>query len=112
MRNKASLSLMEQLVMLLVFSLAAALCLGVFARAQSVSQETVHRETAAQIAQNGAEWLKSGGALEELSVPQGYTARLICRDSAVPGLRKGEIEVCFAGEPVFSLETAWQEVSP
>ena len=39
MKSKASLLLMEQLVMVLVFALAAALCLQVFLRADQISTE-------------------------------------------------------------------------
>ncbi len=109
MQNKASLSLMELLVMILVFSLAAALCLGVFARAQQISQDTARRETGAQIAQNGAELLKSGEALEKLSLPDGYSVEFIPQETDLPGLSLGAVEVQFEEMPVFSVQVAWQE---
>lgn len=112
MRNKASLSLMEQLVMILVFSLAAALCLGVFARADQISKTTQHRETAAQIAQNGAELLKSGAKWESLPLPEGYTAQLQMVDGNIRGLQMAEIQVSYGPEMVFALQTAWQEDLP
>lgn len=59
MKDRASLVLMEQLIMLLVFTLAAALCLRTFAQADSLSRETGHRDQAAFLAQNAAEQLKN-----------------------------------------------------
>ena len=46
MRSKASLQLMELLVMILVFALAAALCLQVFAKASEISQDTARYDQA------------------------------------------------------------------
>ena len=112
MKNKASLSLMEQLVMILVFALAAALCLGAFARADSIHKQTSRRETAVQIAQNGAEILKSGGELEDLSLPEGYTLALHPLDADTPGLALAEIAVSYEEDALFTLKTAWQEVAP
>ena len=66
MRSKASLFLMEQLVMLLVFALAAALCLGVFVRADRISEETHQRDQAVILACNAAELLKSIGDPEKV----------------------------------------------
>ena len=59
MKSKATLFLMEQLVMLLVFALAAALCLGIFVRADRISAETKERDEAVILACNAAEMLKS-----------------------------------------------------
>lgn len=114
MRNKAALSLMEQLVMILVFSLAAALCLGAFAKAQATADATARRETGAQIAQNGVEWLKSGGSLDDLSLPEGYSVEFYPQQEDTPGLAIGTVEVRHETqkEPVFSLPAAWQEVVP
>ena len=46
MKSKASLFLMEQLVMVLIFALAAVLCLGIFVRANKISSETARRDKA------------------------------------------------------------------
>ena len=55
MRSKASLFLMEQLIMVLVFALAAALCLQVFVRAEEISLESARRDEAVIVARNAAE---------------------------------------------------------
>ena len=113
MKNKASLLLMEQLVMILVFALAAALCLEAFAKAETISGETVRRDRAVVLARNAAELLKAGEdtAAENLG-RDGYRVDVIPRDSGLPGLAQAEITVYFEEEPVFSLETGWQEELP
>ncbi len=114
MKNKGALSLMEQLVMILVFALAAALCLGAFAKAQTLGQTTDRRETAARIAQNGAERLKAGGDLEDLELPEGYYAVFSPSGTKTPGVCIGTVEVWHTEEkePVFVLSVAWQEELP
>lgn len=113
MENKTSLPLMELLMMTLIFALAAALCLGAFAKAQQISVQTAHRETAALLAQNGAELLKSGGDLDQLLLPEGYTVTYEPEEGLLPeGLSLGEVQVCHEGELLFALPAAWQEVAP
>ena len=55
MKNKTPLVLLELLVMVLVFALAAALCLQVFVRSDQIARETQARTQAVQVAQLGAE---------------------------------------------------------
>ena len=57
MKQKTSLLLMEQLVMILVFALAAARGLQIFAKADAISQETARRDRAVVLARNAAELL-------------------------------------------------------
>lgn len=59
MRSKAPLAMMEQLVMVLVFALAAALCLQVFVLSDKTSRRNEARDRAVLEAQNTAEELKS-----------------------------------------------------
>lgn len=61
MRSKTPLALMEQLVMLLVFALAAALCVQAFAAANRISENAAARDHAAQLAQSAAELMKHRG---------------------------------------------------
>ena len=58
MRNKAPLAMLEQLVMLLVFALAAALCLQAFALADRLSDRTERFDRAVLEAQRAAETVK------------------------------------------------------
>ena len=125
MKNRASLVLMEQLVMVLVFALAAALCLGVFVRADEISRETVRRDEAVLLAQNAAEAVKScagdmektagllGGILTEQGVQAvtgEYTTDIVLLPTEVPGLGQARIRVSCQKQVLFELQTGWQEV--
>ena len=61
MKNKAPLTMMEQVIMLLVFALAAALCLQAFTAASQTSKHYAARDRAATQAQSAAEALKATG---------------------------------------------------
>lgn len=61
MKNKATLTLMELAVMLLVFSLAAAFCLRAFVWADETSGLCANRDRALVQVQNAAEVLKACG---------------------------------------------------
>lgn len=66
MRNKATLPLIEMAVMVLVFALAAAVCLRVFLYADKVSDESSRKATGLTQAISAAETLKScNGSIEE-----------------------------------------------
>lgn len=115
MKNKASLLLMEQLVMILVFALAAALCLELFAKAGEISRETVRYDQAVVLATNAAELLKAASgnpeAAEQLS-RDGYRVTVTLQPRRQPGLARGEIRVFYEQQLLFTLETGWQEVLP
>lgn len=127
MRSNAPLALMEQLVMLLVFALAAALCLQAFLWADSHSRENAARDRACLEAQNAAEVLKHadggdtadklnaaaevlGGSLEQgllcvdydadwTPVPSDGVYRLTAQGipSGTPGLGLAEVQVTTGG---------------
>ncbi|MBD5133271.1 MAG: hypothetical protein HDT38_02185 [Clostridiales bacterium] len=59
MRSKAPLAMMEQIVMLLVFALAAALCLQAFVQSDQQSRRMEARDRAAVLCQSAAEVLRS-----------------------------------------------------
>ena len=109
MRNKAALLLMEQLMMILVFALAAALCLQLFASSALLSRQTRQQNEAAILAQNTAEQLKAG--LQLTDYQQGpYTVLIRQGETPIPGLGQASITVSVDGEAIFQLTTAWQEV--
>ena len=115
MRSKASLFLMEQLVMVLVFALAAALCLRVFAHADALSQQIACRDEAVRIAQNAAEILKDTGDpdLAEQRVDSGsFCVEISEENSGITGLSQATILVYDEESLLFSLQTGWQEVTP
>lgn len=127
MKSRASLVLMEQLIMILIFALTAALCLQVFVRADGISWETELQDQAVLLAQNGAETLKAcGGNLDEaaktlggeadgnaVTVPYGQLRlELENLPAEIPGLGQAEVRIVEVktGETLFFLTVAWQEV--
>lgn len=55
MRSRSSLAMMEQIIMLLVFALAAALCLQAFVKSDQMSRNSEARDRAMTICQSAAE---------------------------------------------------------
>lgn len=138
-RDKTSLLLMEQLVALLVFALAAAICLQAFVTADRRSRTMEAKDRAAVLCQNAAETLRnSGGDLaaaakslnaqyadensfmidyKEDWTPAENTVRYILGASrSDPGIpRLGRAEVWCRdeaeGTELFRLAVAWQEVT-
>ena len=115
MKSKVSLQLMEQLIMILVFALAAALCLQVFAKAGEISRQTERYDRAVTLAVNAAEVLKATAgdaeAAEALS-REGYRVEVTEKPHRLPGLAEAEIQVLWEEELLFRLDTGWQEVLP
>jgi hypothetical protein len=102
---------MEQLVMVLVFALAAAVCLRLFVGAENIAQETARRDEAVIVAQNAAELLKAGYSEEEAAQSGGrYDVQIQGLSSEVPGLEKAEISVLLEGKELFSLTVGYREV--
>ena len=79
MNSKAPLALMGQLLMVLFFSLAAAICLQAFAKSEALSIASENRDHAALYAQNAAETLKSThGDLDRASAILGGSVGAVC----------------------------------
>lgn len=68
MKSKAPLALMEQMVMILVFALAAALCLQAFVKSDAVSSRSDARDRAVSLCQTAAEALRHAGGDEETAL--------------------------------------------
>ena len=126
MGRRASLTLMELLVMVLVFALAAAVCLRCFAAAAVTARETDLQTRVVLLAQNGAEILKaSAGDLETAAEELGAEASgdtlclrqrelkliLTKENSGRAGLGLGRVQVEAEGKPLVSFPVCWQEVS-
>ena len=115
MKNKTSLLLMEQLVMVLVFALAAALCLTAFVKADQISRETVQRDEAVLLAQNAAQVLKAtSGDMEQAAATaasSGYRLEIERMESELDLLGRAEIRVLQGDKLIFNLQTGWQEVA-
>lgn len=76
MRSKAPLAMMEQIVMLAVFALAAALCLQAFVKSDQMSRDSEARDQALTLCQSAAEAIRSSGgdfeaAAALLNIPYG-----------------------------------------
>ena len=124
MRNKAPLALLEQILMLLIFALAAVICLRVFLWSDDTSRHSARRDDALSHAQTVAETVKAYGgdfaaaaAALHGTVEDGalvidgedYTLRAE-KKAPAPYLGRAEIVVEAAGEVLFTLLIAWQEV--
>lgn len=127
MKNRTPLVLMEQMIMVLVFALAAALCIGIFVQSGNTAKETKFRDDAVVLAQNGTEVIKAcGGDLEDTArvlkgtctekevvvQSEGYTMVITPVESDTPGLAQAEICVSMDGILIFTLRTGWQEMEP
>ena len=126
MRNKAPLALLEQILMLLIFALAAVICLRVFLWSDDTSRHSARRDEALIHAQTVAETLKAHGgdfaaaaAALHGTVEDGalvidgedYTLRAE-KEAPAPYLGRAEIAAEAGGEVLFTLPVAWQEVGP
>ena len=137
MKNKAPLSLMEQIIMLLVFALAAALCLQMFVLSGQMSRRLEKQDRAVTLVQNTAETVKlCGGDAEEyaklLSAEEqdgifavGYDAEwnhvsaehaeylITVEQTSAEGdlLGTAEVSAVQDGEELFGVTISWQEVA-
>ena len=114
MKNKGSLVLMELLLMLPVFALAAAWCLQIFIKAENISSQIKDRDQAVLIAQNIAEIIKErkDPKIPEVmlqSMTEEYSVNIFCEEADEPGFRQAQIDVASEGENLFTLHVAWQE---
>ena len=135
MRSRAPLALMEQTVMVLVFALAAALCLRAFVLADGISRQVEATDHAVLWAESAADTLKArkgdlaraaaelGGNLDgqrwiipldenwqETAGEPAYTLTARPVQTGRPLFGKAKIDVVQKnGERLFSLEVCWQE---
>ena len=123
MKDKTPLLLIEQLIMILVFALTAALCLRGFAYADGLSQKIYQQEQAAILAQSAAETLKAekeirqevsfyDASLEPVAEEEVWTYRLqVSREAEdIPGFGSAKIRVDSANaEELMALTVGWQE---
>lgn len=132
-KSKTTLTLMEQLIMIAVFAVAVAVCLRVFAFANSRSEQNLINDVAVNESRNAAEVIKSTGgdfkrASEILSaVPTEnglekdlsgeYGSLLLAAERlqfAAEGLGNASVTVSDpeTGRQVFSITVCWQEAMP
>ena len=123
MKDKTPLLLIEQMIMILVFALVAALCLRGFAYAADLSKQIQQQEQAAILAQNTAELLKNEGTIQQEisfydvslqpitdSADWHYCLNVQYQPSHCPGREKAQIRVDNADdETLIVLTVGWQE---
>ena len=118
MRNKTSLTLIELLIMLFVFIFAIALCLGIFVKADEMTEKSEARDRAVIIAKNAAELIeeslgdtkKAEDILSAYAKEKGLLLEII-KNEPESHLGTAKINVKYEEELIFSLDAAWQEVS-
>ncbi|MBQ3548827.1 MAG: hypothetical protein IJA33_02995 [Oscillospiraceae bacterium] len=126
MRSRAPLALLEQVLMLLVFAIAAVICLQAFVRSDIASRHGAARDEALTVAQSAAEILKStrgdlhktaqqlgGTVTAEGWVMEGehfHLTAVITQRTALLG--RATITVTAADTVEGTLSVAWQEVVP
>ena len=133
-RSKAPLALMGQLLVVLFFAVAAAICLQAFAKSEIISEQSENRDQASRICQNAAETLKSvygdldaaklviGGNVSGDSLTVRYNDKweedqngvnqllVTIVDSGEEGLGRADLAVTDQdGVELFGLSCAWQE---
>lgn len=138
MKNKAPLSLMEQLIMLLVFALSVALCLQIFVFSAQISRRCEAQGHAVTAVQNTAETLKfcrgdvscyrqflggSGNAQQwEIGYDENWDAtsskqavyRILItpEPTSLSTLGRASIRALTeTGQELFSVTVSWQEVT-
>lgn len=130
MKSKAPLVLLEQLIMLLVFALAATACLGILTAAHNIRLSAQRQDDAVFLAQNSAEIVKChagnlqkasdamGGILKEDTLyifgNDGLYLQIQKTESPVSGLGQAELRALHedaSSDVLFSLTVCWQEVS-
>lgn len=129
-RSKAPLALMEQIIMILVFALAAAVCMQAFVYSNELSKNGAKKEQASTYVQEVAEHCKAyqgdltlvqeklGGTLEKDTLVVSYAEenmKVILEKQPVSSESNTLLEKAKVyakedeGEMIFSIEIAWQK---
>ena len=113
MNSKSTLSLMELLIMLLVFSVSAAICLKVFVYSDSLSKTSELTSEAYRMAQNAAEEIKntSGKSPEELPYEienEGLVLKAVPEETGSDYLSGATVSVYSGETELCSIPVRWQ----
>ena len=133
-KNKSTLALMEQVIMILVFAFTAAFCVQAFVKAELLSRQLEERDRAVNVCQTAAETVKALHGNMEKAAEQldgcvqdnaltlffdenwertieekaSYLLRLYHKEESIY-LATGEVTVSKKdGEEIFSLPVNWQ----
>ena len=116
MKSKAPLALIELVIMILIFALAAGLCLKAFFWSHQQSEQIALRDEAALAVQNAAELIKSSKGdmtvIESLKTADtnGFALQTEVLDVNTAGLGSALITAATSeGKEIFALQVFWQE---
>lgn len=111
MRSKSPLTLIELVIMIAVFALAAALCLQAFVWADLKSDANQQRDRALLAAQTAAEQIKEAGFAESSSLEkEGFTLTVTPENTGNPLLGKAVVKAVNEEDEVLAeLVVCWQE---
>lgn len=129
MKNKTALLLIELSILLAVFAVAAAVCLRLFAWADTTSKQDAQQDAALLYAQNAAQEIKRSrgdleqaaqrfggqvtGGLWELPLEDGALLRAEGRETDTEYLGMARVTVFDGdGSVLVRLDTCWQEDGP
>ena len=114
MTSKTTLSLIEQVIMVLIFSIATAICLNIFVYSNNLSKSNELKDEAVSAAVNAAEILKNThgdiSKAEASSNSDNFSLTVKPVDSGSKFLGKAKIYVLNDGDTIYTLEVSWQEV--
>lgn len=114
MRNKTVLSMIEQLIMVLVFIIAVAISLRVFVYTDNYSKQVRQKDEALMKAQSAAEILKNtkgneNRVFELLNADDGLVVTIEKLDSGNRYLGEASVTVSSDKEELCSITVGWQE---
>ena len=136
MKNRIFLSLLEQITMIAIFAVAATICVQIFLKSNTISQQRQALDQATLVAQNAGETLKYAGGdlsqvatlltgtLDDDSVTVFYnddwvqteqeehaTFQLFIQECPcdIPQLGKAAVSVKHHDNVIFCITVAWQE---
>lgn len=125
-RSKAPLALMEQIIMILVFALASAVCLQAFVYSDRLSKADEQKQSAMVLAQQVTEYCKSSkgnmdwicdvlngevteGGMRVDDQEKNMTVSLVLTEQS-EYLQKARVAVCtFDGEEIYAVDIAYQK---
>lgn len=126
MNRRRTLTLIEIAVMLLIFALAAALCMDCFAGTERKARESICRDRAIMEVQNAAEVLRHcGGNFEAAADRHGgtwdgkrwtldfgeYQILVQPENTQIPYLGGARLEAVYGKQVLFAMDLRWQEVA-
>ena len=118
MKHRGSLALLEQAVMLLVFAVAAVVCLQAFAWSSQTSKAMERQDQALILAQNAAETLKHTHDCDQTAEifrseaqSMGWTLHINPTHRETDLLSTAVVEIRDGQTCLASLSVAWQEAA-